>query len=112
MSKRRRSRKARGPQLKKRDDDDDVLEQNNLQFLDSLPKSIDDICKIEVSTRGQTSNDLWKEHRSNMLTASNFGTVCKLRKTTDPKRLLIIYYFHLFTDQSLQNGDKIMNLLR
>ncbi|CAH1111972.1 unnamed protein product [Psylliodes chrysocephalus] len=50
-------------------DDDDVLEQNKLKFLDSLPKSIDDICKIEVSTRGQASNDLWKEHRSNMLTA-------------------------------------------
>ncbi|CAH1112077.1 unnamed protein product [Psylliodes chrysocephalus] len=62
------------------DDDDDVLEQRKLQFLDSLPKSIDDICKIEVSTKGQASNDLWKENRSNMLTASNFGTVCKLRK--------------------------------
>ncbi|CAH1109327.1 unnamed protein product [Psylliodes chrysocephalus] len=43
----------------------------------SLPKSIDDNSKIEVSTRGQASNDLWKEHRSNMLMASNFGTVYK-----------------------------------
>ncbi|XP_072389723.1 uncharacterized protein [Diabrotica undecimpunctata] len=53
-------------------------------FLESLQKSNEEIAKIEQSTRGQSTNFLWKEYRHNRLTASNFGIVCKLRKSTNP----------------------------
>ncbi|CAG9761285.1 unnamed protein product [Ceutorhynchus assimilis] len=51
-------------------------------FLKELEKSGEEIEKLEKETRGQSGNPLWKQERSLRLTASNFGTVCKMRKTT------------------------------
>ncbi|CAG9762672.1 unnamed protein product [Ceutorhynchus assimilis] len=51
-------------------------------FLKELEKSGEEIEKLERETRGLSGNSLWKQERSLRLTASNFGTVCKMRKTT------------------------------
>lgn len=38
--------------------------------------------KIELDTRDQNESELWLSLRREMLTASNFGNVCRLRPTT------------------------------
>lgn len=51
-------------------------------FLMSLQKSNKEKIEIEVQTRGQSSNLIWKQKRSVRITASNFGKICKLRPKT------------------------------
>jgi len=51
--------------------------------------SISDARKIELDTRGQSSNEKWKHYRSNRLTASNFGRVCKMRSNTHPHNTVV-----------------------
>lgn len=52
------------------------------EFLRGLRKSKEEIKNIERLTRGQNANPLWKQERSYRITASNFGAVCKMRKST------------------------------
>ena len=40
------------------------------KFLEILPTSTDKASKLEVKTRGQSENELWKEARIGRLTAS------------------------------------------
>lgn len=63
-------------------------EKNKNDFIVSLKKTAEEIVNIEQLTRGQSRNPLWIERRRNLLTASNFGAVCKLRKTTNPIKLV------------------------
>ncbi|CAG9772349.1 unnamed protein product [Ceutorhynchus assimilis] len=51
-------------------------------FLKELGKSGEEIAKLGKETEGQSGSPLWKQERSLRLTASNFGTVYKMRKTT------------------------------
>lgn len=46
-------------------------------FLNSQKKTSKEILEIEAQTRLQGGSDLWRNLRRNLLTASNFGTVCK-----------------------------------
>lgn len=57
-------------------------------FLKELIKADQEILMLERDTRGQSGNPLWKQERSLRLTASNFGTVCKLRKTTSRENVI------------------------
>ena len=43
------------------------------------------VCK---ATRGQSHNKIWKKTRTYVLTASNFGIVCKRKETTLPDDLI------------------------
>ncbi|CAH1156021.1 unnamed protein product [Phaedon cochleariae] len=60
----------------------DQFERKKEEFLNSLKKTPEEIKIIEQNTRGQSGNPLWQQERSIRLTASNFGDICKMRKTT------------------------------
>ena len=48
-----------------------------------------EVCQhVERATRGQSCNPLWMKVRKLLLTALNFGRICKLRETTDCAALL------------------------
>lgn len=61
--------------------DQDLSTKKEL-LLKSLQKNETEIAQLEENTRGQSSNHLWKEERYKRLTASSFGKICKMRKTT------------------------------
>jgi len=65
----------------------DVLSSNDLEekkkFLDILKKT--NMIEIEISTRDQNECQKWFQERKLRLTASNFGQICKMRKTTSCK---------------------------
>nr|CAD7460694.1 unnamed protein product [Timema tahoe] len=58
------------------------LEQLKNTFLTSISLTDEDILQLEEDTKGQRLNHLWMKERRQRLTASHFGTVCKMRDTT------------------------------
>jgi len=75
------------------------FENKKIEFLENLKLDEVNIFKLERRTIDQSSNEEWKNERSSRLTASNFGKICKLRKTTIRKNTVISilyqsYYFH------------------
>lgn len=70
------------------DMDEDIYINKKEEFLRSLQKTKEEILNLEIITRGQSKNVTWRMSRNNLLTASNFGTVCKLRSSTNPRRLI------------------------
>ena len=60
-----------------------VTEEAKLSFLKTLSLDDNQIKILESSTVEQSNSLLWHEERRKRLTASNFGIVCKLRKTTN-----------------------------
>lgn len=71
-----------GPQSQKPDLPDEVLEELRKSQLNKLFDNGKNWKQIECDTRGQSECELWQLLRREMLTASNFGTVCRLRLTT------------------------------
>lgn len=61
---------------------DDQFEKKKQAFLQSLEKTQEQLEDIEKKTRGQAANSYWLQERLYRLTASHFGDVCKMRKTT------------------------------
>ncbi|XP_054257576.1 uncharacterized protein LOC129005927 [Macrosteles quadrilineatus] len=51
-------------------------------FLEALQRTEEEKMKLERGTLLQAGSGLWKEERRKLLTASNFGIVCKRRKST------------------------------
>jgi predicted phage-related endonuclease len=50
---------------------------------------------LEITTRGQYKSPSWREERSKRLTASNFGSIMKMREKTSVKsRVFSILYGH------------------
>ncbi|KAL4083865.1 hypothetical protein QTP88_029181 [Uroleucon formosanum] len=75
------------------------FEDKKIEFLDKLKLNKTDISKLERRTIDQSNNEEWKKERLSRLTASNFGKICKMRKTTIRKNTIISilyqsYYFH------------------
>lgn len=75
------------------------FEEQKLDLLSRLKLSLEDINKLERRTTEQSQCEEWKRERSYRLTASNFGKVCKIRKSTNRKNTIvsILYasqYFH------------------
>ncbi|KAF2891351.1 hypothetical protein ILUMI_14822 [Ignelater luminosus] len=60
------------------DVEDNVYEKLKKAFLEDLRINNG----ISEETIGQQSNNRWHEERRRRITASNFGRICKLRKTT------------------------------
>ena len=52
-------------------------------FVEGLTISSDDIDMVEKGTRGQNNNPHWFDIRASLITASNFGVVCRRRQTTE-----------------------------
>ncbi|KAI4469763.1 exonuclease phage-type/recb c-terminal domain-containing protein [Holotrichia oblita] len=64
------------------DMEETVFNDKKTKFLATNKKSSEEIIKIERSTIGQNCNPLWKAARANRLTASYFGKICRMRKST------------------------------
>ncbi|XP_071652583.1 uncharacterized protein [Temnothorax longispinosus] len=71
-----------GPQSQKPDVTDDVFEKNRQQHFKMLAENAKNRKQIERNTIDQRDSELWLFTRSLMLTASNFGKVCRMRLET------------------------------
>lgn len=71
-----------GPQSQKPDLPSHILEQLRKNHLEKLSENAQNWQQIEFDTRSQSKSELWLSLRREMLTASNFGIVCRLRPTT------------------------------
>jgi len=71
-----------GPQSQKPDLPPDVYKQLEINHIEKLSENAENREKIERETRDQNECELWHLLRREMLTASNFGTVCRMRPTT------------------------------
>lgn len=57
-------------------------EEELKKHFQSLPNTEEQRKQVFEMTIGQSSNTNWKEIRKKLLTASNFGKICKMRDTT------------------------------
>ena len=65
------------------------LSDENIDLVqDELSKTHGKLLEIEKNTRGQSTCEQWYEERNIRLTASNFGSVIKRRKSIYPKSIL------------------------
>lgn len=74
-----------GPNASQPDMAEIEIEEKKIIFLQNLRDRISgdsSIQEIEMKTRGQHDNVLWREYRQDYLTSSNFGAVVKRRRTT------------------------------
>ncbi|XP_036150394.1 uncharacterized protein LOC118648181 isoform X2 [Monomorium pharaonis] len=71
-----------GPQSQKPDLPDDVFEQFREKHIEKLTENAKKWKQIERDTIEQSESEIWLALRREMLTASNFGIVCRMRPTT------------------------------
>lgn len=71
-----------GPRSEKPDLSQDVFEQLRENHMQNLSENAKNSQEIERDTRDQNESDLWHTLKQGMLTASNFGPVCRMRPTT------------------------------
>lgn len=56
-----------------------------------------EIIDLELKTRGQTSNHIWKQERSIRLTASHFDEICRMMKTISSKNKITAMLYSSFS---------------
>ena len=80
--------------------------QHFLSYFDSLKITKDDCSKIEVATREQHKNPLWKQVRRGRLTASKFGNIVRRKVDTEPDNLIkyLLDYTPSFTNAAISWG--------
>lgn len=71
-----------GPAAQRPDIEEDVMRKEMTEFLNNLKKTPEEIRNIERATIYQSDCGEWLETRRNLLTASNFGRICKLKPWT------------------------------
>ncbi|XP_052759884.1 uncharacterized protein LOC128246165 [Mya arenaria] len=76
-----------------------------LDHFDSLKQSAEEIQLTEILTRGQKSGK-WQEARKERLTASNFGSICRRKESTEPDGLLRQMLYSNFTSKYTEYGIK------
>ncbi|KAL4123428.1 hypothetical protein QTP88_015606 [Uroleucon formosanum] len=93
--------------------DNDILSNEELeikkeQFILQLKLNIEEYQKLEASTRNQRNCQQWFNERRNRLTASNFGKVCKMRRTTSCKNTVhtLLYGTQFQNIKQLEYGKK------
>ncbi|XP_052809849.1 uncharacterized protein LOC128238216 [Mya arenaria] len=65
-----------------------VCQSEFRNFAAGIEVSDKEIERVEKSTKGQSANPIWKDVRTNILTASNFASICKKRPETKPDNLV------------------------
>ena len=75
-------------------------------YYDSLKISKDERIQVEIATRDQQANPLWKEARIGRLTASKFGNIVRRKINTEPDNLLkyLLDYTLSFTNAAVLWG--------
>ena len=71
-----------GPNSERPDIEPDVYEQLRENHLEKLSENAANWEQIECDTRDQSQSELWITLRKQMLTASHFESVCRMRLTT------------------------------
>lgn len=59
-----------------------------------------DRCALSKATILQSQSDVWKSERKKRITASNFGKICKLRKTTSTAKTVAALLYSTFKGNS------------
>lgn len=77
-----------GPEARQPTLTPEVLQRETAKQMVELRKNAEDWENIERETRGQSASERWRVLRQKMLTASNFGAVCRRRKDTRTARLV------------------------
>jgi len=92
---------------------DDLLSNEELeikkeQFILKLKLNIEEYQQLEINTRNQRNCQQWFNERRNRLTASNFGKVCKMRRTTSCKNTVhtLLYGTQFQNIKQLEYGKK------
>lgn len=77
-----------GPSSQRPDIDEESMKTESKEFLENLQKTDEECKRIERETILQGDSSEWLELRRNILTASHFGRVCKMRPTTGCESLV------------------------
>lgn len=88
-----------------------MVKESN-EFLNSLHKSDEEFDRIERETVLQSDCSEWLELRRNILTASNFGRVCKMRPTTGCESLVKQILYTAFDCEAMEYGRNNEELAR
>lgn len=73
------------------------FEREKALFLQTVTKTQEQIDELERSTVGQSDSVLWREERRIRLTASFFGRICKMKKSTHCSSLVKTMLYSTFT---------------
>ncbi|XP_067205374.1 uncharacterized protein [Linepithema humile] len=97
-----------GPQSQKPDLPSDLYQQLEENYIEKLVENAERRQEIELETREQSECQLWHSLRRDMLTASNFGTVCRMRPTTSCASTIksILYPPHIDTAAMKYGRDR------
>lgn len=113
LSKESRSKKHYGPNSEKPDLQQEDLEEEISKFLSKLPHTQQEIVELERGTLLQRDSGQWKEVRRKLLTASNFGPVCRRLPHTACNSLVHrIIYADFDTDGMLYGRENEKNAIR
>lgn len=97
-----------GPQSQKPDLPSDTFEQLKRNHLQKLSENGKNWKQIERETIGQNESELWHSLRKEMLTASNFGVVCRMRPTTSCATYLKNILFPSYVDNAAMKYGRDM----
>lgn len=86
------------------DIDEKTMERESEEFLASLKKTDEESHRIERETVLQSDSSEWLELRRSLLTASNFGRVCKMRPTTGCESLVKQILYTVVDCEAMQYG--------
>uniref|UniRef100_A0A1Y1LUC9 YqaJ viral recombinase domain-containing protein n=1 Tax=Photinus pyralis TaxID=7054 RepID=A0A1Y1LUC9_PHOPY len=97
------------------DMDSELYKKKRQEFLEVLRCA--DKKKICMETASQSNSNLWYQERKKRITASNFGRVCKLRKTTSTAKLVSQLLYTTFAGNSsttfgLENEETAIKLFQ
>ncbi|XP_064211833.1 uncharacterized protein LOC103314328 [Tribolium castaneum] len=95
-----------GENCEKPDMTPEIFEENKKAFLQGLEKTDAERVQLQESTRLQAGSGQWLEERRKLLTASNFGRVCKMNATTSPANTIksLLYQIKTLNVPSINHG--------
>lgn len=93
-----------GTAAQRPDIEDETMEKEKREFFKSLQRSDEEIRKIERETVDQSDCNEWLQIRRNILTASNFGRVCKMRATTGCESMVKQLLYTSFDCEAMEYG--------
>ncbi|XP_071579401.1 uncharacterized protein [Temnothorax nylanderi] len=102
-----------GPQADKPDATSAEMELRRAQHMHMLQDWQMNRVAIEEETKEQSASGIWRYYRTKMITASHFGHICKMRKSTScASRVKSIIYSQELNVESVQYGTKNEDVAR